>query len=105
MKDDTWFYISGCLQEFEEQMDILNDAHDGLMISPESPLIAPIYVVGETLVNTLALLANDKHGFISWFVYECDFGNKPQEAGIDGEMRLIDSHDRLRWILEANKDE
>jgi len=41
----------------------------------------------------------DKHlgnnGWISWYVFECDFGQSPMKAGVGDDMNLVDSVDKL----------
>ena len=100
--NNVWFFVSGMLADMEIQSDIVSDATEGLLISPESPLIEPQYKTMQNLITALALIADDYDDSLNWFVHECDFGRKPKEAGCENNMKLIDSHDRLRWLIELD---
>lgn len=100
--DDTWYFISGCLIELEKQYDIFESAHKGLMIQLESPLIEPFYKNIDTALQSLNFISGDGFDSLSWFVYECNYGREPMEAGPEGNLKLIDSHERLRWLIELN---
>ena len=102
--DDKWYFVSGCLQDLQKQSDRLSAATDGLMIAPESPLIEPMGFIEDSLLQALSLLINDDFENLTWFVYECDYGREPKKAGCKTDMRLIDTHDRLRWLIELDCD-
>jgi len=100
--NDHWYFVSGCLQDLQKEHDILKKATTGLILPPESPLICPFFEVSDMLLKSLSMMINDNDKNIDWFVYECDFGRNPQEAGCKNSMKLIDSHDRLRWLIELD---
>lgn len=41
----------------------------------------------------------DKGQWVSWFVYECDFGNKPMSAYIDEKEIVVDSAEKLYEVV------
>ncbi len=98
--DDKWYFVSGILADMEKQSDIFSAAHSGLMIPPESPLIDPQYKTESLLIAALSFLVGDYYNNIEWYVYECDYGRDAKEAGCPGNMKSIDTHDRLRWLIE-----
>lgn len=99
--DEKWYYVSGVLTDLQKQSDRLNDATEGLMIAPESPLLDVQAGTESMLIASLSLIMGDDYGWISWFVYECDYGRSPMEAGEEGEMKLIDTHEKLRELIRA----
>jgi hypothetical protein len=100
--NEKWHFVSGSLDQMQKQSDRLRKATKGLFIAPESPLLECQSWTEESLIAALSLLIDDNFELISWFVYECDYGRDPKHAGGSGDMRLIDSHDKLRWIIESN---
>jgi len=98
--DNRWFFASGILNKMKRQSDRFGEATKGLMIAPESPLLEPMFQLEESLIATLSFLLEDDSDNINWFVYECDYGRSPNRAGRENDMRLIDSLDRLRWLIE-----
>jgi len=102
--DEKWLFVSRCLQDMQKQNDRLMDAIEGLMISPESPLIEPMGFVEDRLLQALSVIVNDEFETFSWFVYECDYGRDPKEAGCKNNMKLIDTQERLRWLIELDCD-
>lgn len=99
--DDTWFFVSGVLMDLSRQRDRLDMALSGLMIAPESPLHEPFSHIANLLIYACSELIRDDFQHLSWYVDECDFGRDPKKAGCVGEMKLIDTHERLRWLIET----
>lgn len=99
MTDQTWNFIEKTLEKMMQQSDILDKATKPLLLCPESPLIECQSVTEDLLISALEMLAGDEFNNISWYVYECDYGREPREAGIEGDMRLIDSPEKLRWLI------
>ena len=100
--DDKWHFVSGVLIDMQKQSDIFSKATKGLLIAPESPLCEPLAKTEDSLITALSFLIDDNFNNISWFVYECEYGRNPKEAGCKNNMKLIDSHDRLRWLIELD---
>ncbi len=104
MTDDTWLFISKCLSELEKQNDIFEQATNGLMITPESPLIEPFFINLDTTLRSLSFISGDCFDSLSWFVYECNYGRDAKEAGKKDKIRLIDTHKKLRWLIEISNE-
>ncbi len=104
MTDNEWFFISGCLSDLEKQNDIFEQATNGLMIAPESPLIEPFFKNIDTALCSLSMISGDCFDSLSWFVHECNYGRDAKEAGKKETMRLIDTHEKLRWLIEISNE-
>ena len=102
--DDKWLFVSRCIDDLAKQSDRFDAARDQMMIAPESPLVDPFWQTSEALIQSLSMLVNDNFETLSWFVFECDFGRDPKEAGKEGTTKLIDSHEKLRWIIELDSE-
>lgn len=100
INDDVWLFVSGTLDDMQHESDRLKEAVEGLMIAPESPLIDVQDKTNHSLINALSLLINDEFESVDWFVLECDYGREAKQAGKDSDMRVIDTHDKLRWLIE-----
>lgn len=101
--DKKWSSVEAKLSLLMTYSDKFNLAHDGLMIAPESPLIEPFHVVMGVAIRSISDLVGDGFHSISWYVYECDFGRESKEAGADGDMRVIDNVEKLRWLIELDE--
>ena len=99
--DDRWAFVVVAMMDLERQMRRIEKATDRLMIAPESPLIDPFYRIADTMIAACSELIGDSEGSLSWYAYECEFGKNPKEAGVDGDMRKIDSLAQLRWLIEC----
>ena len=100
--EKTWIFVSKMLIDMQIQGDKFRKATEGLLIAPESPLIEPHHVTEGNLIKVLERLIEDDFDKINWFVYECDYGRKPLEAGCENDMRLINSIEKIRWLIELN---
>ena len=98
-----WLQIVRTLKELDAQEQKFNETLEPLMIAPESPVRFALEKTAELAVAALETIAGDDFNSIGWFVYECDFGRKPKQAGFDGNLQLIDSYDKLRWLLDSEK--
>lgn len=102
ISNENWELITKTLTKTREQNDRLEQATKGLMLSPESPLLESQAITECSLINVLAHIVGDAFDTLNWFVYECDYGRRALKAGRNDDMRLIDSYDQLRWLLELN---
>ena len=60
------------------------------------------YIV-DMLVETTSMVIGDGQKWLSWFIYECEFGARPMIATVDGKEYLVDSIDVLLGVIEASK--
>ena len=104
-KEESWAFVFDALDKMQHQNDRLDAATGGLMIAPESPLLDTQWRTVGVLVDALSMLVDDQSDFISWFVYECDYGRDPKEAGFDENIQLINSHEQLRWLIDSLLDD
>lgn len=100
--DEKWEHVEKILTLMKIQTDKFDKAVNGLMIAPESPLVEPNGWLEQFLIETLEKLIDDKDENIFWYVYECDYGENPKEAGYENDMREIKTVDDLRWLVELN---
>jgi len=81
--------------------------------------IAPGSPIFELFWNTHGLLTDVLEDFIGldpdeipqvgseldYFAHECGFGQKPKTVTVNGESVLLDSVERLIWLLESKEEE
>lgn len=101
-KDDKWRFVAGALLQMRDQTDKMREATSSIMIAQESPLVAPYDSLQDCLITTLSLLIDDNFDNLSWFIFECDYGRDPKEAGLKGNMKPIRTVDDLRWLIELS---
>jgi len=99
-KDDKWAFVAGTLIEMRDQTDKMGEVVSQLQISHESPIVTPCDKMQDSLISTLSLLVEDYFDNLSWFVFECDYGRAPKEAGLKDNMKTIRTVDDLRWVIE-----
>ena len=105
MTDDDWTHITETLEALRAHADRHDAAVDGLMIAPESPLREPYGQIEGLLLASLERIAGDDFDTLNWYVYDCDHGRNPKEAGQLDDLRLIDSLPRLHWLLEVQSSD
>ena len=98
---EKWKLVTESLDSMMECADTGRSVADIMMLAPESPIFARNDVVCDKLLAALELLIGDKDETLTWYAYECDYGRNPLLAGLDGDMRPIDTHERLRWLLDT----
>lgn len=69
-------------QVAEAKLDFLN-------LNPESPMFEAANLLRDALTKTVANALNDEYGWVEWFVYENDLGNKALEAGYPNKMKPV----------------
>ena len=104
IKDEDWSFVAMSIEELKKQGETLDQAHEGLLIAPESPLSDPFWRVHDLAVRALSKLINDDFGCLSWFIYENEYGATALEAGPVGELKPIKALDDLRWLIEVNAE-
>lgn len=103
MTDEQWEFVAAKLRELEQQYRSLEAAADGIGLPPDSPLIDPFYRVAELLIAALSAQTGDSENWLSWYVYECRFGENPLRAW-NGEIDiLVNSLEKLRRLIEATR--
>jgi len=96
ISERNWVFTTNTLKELMKQKDRLLKAANVVKLAPESPLVEAYAVVEGHLIKALAWLIDDQYENLAWYVYECDYGRDPKEAGYAEAIRLIDSFDKLR---------
>lgn len=71
------------------------------LINHDSALMDSTYKVEGFLVEALAMLVDDKDGWLYWFVHENHFGEKGLEAELEENMKPIKTLDDLRALIET----
>jgi hypothetical protein len=100
--DEKWQFVENTLNETRELLGKFEAVCDPLMLEAGSPVTDPMYCMQDLVVEALSKLCGDKSDSINWFVAECNYGLEPKEAGCSNDMRLIDSVERLRWLVELD---
>ena len=105
--DEKWQTIVFILDKLHETFNEIYKLCDELNISPESKFFSIHNNTIENVINLIVYYIDENEveyikSTIDWFIYECDFGRNPNEAGCKDNLKLIDSYDKLRWLLELN---
>lgn len=77
---------AGVVGEFDRQMDAL---YAMTRAQPDSPLLEAIYRLEDAYTKQVAEQVGDADGWLLWFRWECDMGNKPLEARRHAEARFL----------------
>lgn len=57
------------------------------------------YKLIDSYVSLLEVIMEDKEQFISWFIYDTDFGSNPLSIYIGGDEYSINNLDQLYYLL------
>ena len=104
ISEKNWEFTTKTLKELMKQSDRLLKAANAVKLAPESPLVEAYAIVEDQLIKTLAWLIDDQYENLAWYAYECDYGRDPKKAGYAEAIQLIDSFDKLRWLIEVGQD-
>jgi hypothetical protein len=101
VSDADWAFVTKTLDLMKETTQSFTELTRNIQLAPESPLITPIHTLETALMESLGVILKDGVETIEWYIYECSYGDNPMKAGVDKNMRLIDSHDALRWLIDT----
>lgn len=59
-------------------------------------------VITDHYLNVVALQVGDNDGWISWFIYDSDFGKKSGIVEINGEEYFIKTIEELVLVIDGN---
>ncbi len=85
------------IREYDNQRKI---AYDCFGFDGESKLGESMAWIVDSLVIASSDAIGDSNEFLSWFLWECDCGDKPNECTIDGSNFIVDSVKSLIEVIE-----
>ena len=86
--------ITECQKEVRNLGDIINR---------DCELFAAYDRMEYNYITAVALLIGDESNWIEWYVYDNDCGRKGLEAGIKGDLSVIDSVEKLVKLIETSE--
>lgn len=87
------------LQEFKDKELKKIDTVVSILTDKEFNFGAIGFKFSEQYIELLEMASGDKYNWISWFVFDNDFGRKSLEAGINGEMKSIKTIKQLFKLI------
>ena len=93
-----WDFVEKALESLKKASKVQSAVSD--FVNPDGAFMESAYRVENFLVDALALLIDDKGGWLDWFIYENDFGEKALEAGLKEDLKPIKTLDDLRALIE-----
>jgi hypothetical protein len=68
---------------------------------PGSPLHDAIYLVMDAHTKAVSRIVGDESEWLTWFEHECEFGERPKEAGWEtGRMTKVRTIKQLARLIE-----
>ena len=98
---EKWDFVEKALDSIDAASQAQVAACD--IINHEGAFMQSTYKVEGFLVEALALLVDDQHDRLHWFVYENHFGEKALEAGLENSMKPIKTLDDLKALIDGDK--
>lgn len=99
--DKTWEYVVATLKDSRKRNEVF-DEFCRVVGTYDAPWGEAFWYSFDHLVDAMGKLVNDvEDSWLCYYIYDCDWGDKPMEVRIDGEVIMLDSWDKLRYILEA----
>ncbi len=99
--NENWGFIEEVLESIKKASKAQSTVGD--FINPDCDFLQSAYKVESYLVEALALLVDDKAGWLEWFVYENAFGKKALKAGLKEDLRPIKTLTDLRALIDGGK--
>ena len=85
--------VRPCYESANRMIDLFDGQYD-------CPALQPFQNLIEEYTKLVGKQVNDQCGFLEYYQYECDWGNKPLEVTMtDGEKILLDSLPKLAKII------
>lgn len=85
-------------KEVSKYYDILSDT---IGMEPEGKLNDNLFMFHEFTIDVLEeLISGNNCGWIEWYIWENNYGEKEMEAGPTDDLRKIKNVDDLIWLLE-----
>ena len=91
--------LQKCIQSFEVASEDLSK----LIGYPSGEFGESIGYIVDMLVETTSIIIGDEQKWLSWFMYDCEFGARPIVATVAGEEYLVDSIDVLLNVIKASE--
>lgn len=91
----TW---DACHGELDAQWSALAELTEA---GPESPLGSAIWDTFAEYTKSLGLLLGDPFGSLEWFWLENQMGGRGHVAGVEGDMREINTVEDLLWLIDV----
>lgn len=77
--------------------------HRSIGLQPDGALMTFLASTLDELTKTVAELVGDCSGWLDWYHYENDMGDRALEAGPSGQLRKIRCLEDLLWVIEVKK--
>ena len=101
--DKTWKIIKEGVETLKKVDAETQELADTLGLTPDSVLIKNVYVLADLVVKQLdAILNDDDDDWISWFVWDNNYGSWGLRAGKGEDMIKVRSLEDLRDAI-SNK--
>ena len=92
------------LQQRIQAFEIASEDLSRLIGYPSGEFGESVGYIVDMLVETTSIVIGDEQQWLSWFIYDCEFGEKPMEATVGGKEYLVDSIDVLLEVVSNSKD-
>ena len=90
------------LKQHIQSFEVASEDLSRLIGYPSGEFGESIGYIVDMLVETTSTIIGDEQQWLSWFIYDCQFGAKPMAATVDGKEYLVDSIDMLLEVVSQN---
>jgi hypothetical protein len=91
------------VKEWEEAIASLEDNVQSYIeltyAAIDSPLFESVYRIANNYTTQLGHRIGGNEEWLFWYMFDCEMGNKPMEAGCDGNTVLVDSVEKLVDVI------
>lgn len=100
--DKEWELINKAIANLKRQSEVFADFENVVGINPESKVSNSFNAVGELLINTMSFMVDDEFEFISWYIYQNEFGKLKLSEAINDNLKEIRNLKLLRKLIESH---
>lgn len=91
------------LKQRIQAFDVASEDLSRLIGYPSGEFGESIGYIVDLLIETTSIVIRDEQKWLSWFIYDCEFGDHPMVATVCGEEYLLDSIDVLLNVIENSE--
>jgi len=101
MNTEKLNFVMDALETLRIKMKEFDTFIDTVGLDYEGTLCSNVFHTYDSLVDSLSMLIDDKDEWISFFIYDCDWGQRSKDVVINGKPYEIETLEDLRTILNV----
>lgn len=95
--------VKQAVEAHKSVSDAFDKLEEALGVRVDSGFFNPYWKAMEALVGAVSIAVGDEQDWISWYIYDNEYGEKGLKAGYDGKLKKIGSIKAVVRLIEEGK--